>query len=150
MGSARMLIRMELSLPRDARYVGMLRDVADCILTDLNAPTGAKEDIELAVTEACANAVRHASGATGYTVTLSVGDNRCEVEVADLGPGFALEAVRRARSTTIDLDDEQGRGLVLIEALVDDCEFVAQERGTRLRLIKEWNGLDLQPVRPGR
>jgi serine/threonine-protein kinase RsbW len=143
MGSS-MMIRMQLSLPRDARYVGMLRDVANCILSDLDAPTPAREDIELAVTEACANAVRHATGATDYTVTFAVNDHECEVEVADLGPGFELETVERTRAGAAD--EEQGRGLLLIEALVDNCEFFRQEQGTRLRLIKRWNGLNLSPA----
>jgi serine/threonine-protein kinase RsbW len=137
-----MLVRMELSMPRDARYVGMMRDVARCVLTDLGAPTEARDDIEIAVTEACANAVRHASGVTDYQVALAVSMDGCEVEVADLGPGFDLGHLDRVEDE-IDLEDESGRGLVLISALVDDLEFVRQEQGTRLRLQKRWTDLDL-------
>jgi serine/threonine-protein kinase RsbW len=140
-----MMIRMQLSLPRDARYVRMLRAIAGCIMADLNAPQNAKDDIELALTEACANAVRHATGAADYTVVFSIAEDHCEVEVTDVGPGFELEAVRRARTDPVDA--EAGRGLLLMEALVDNCEFVQQERGTRLRLIKRWNGLGLQAAR---
>lgn len=140
-GNSRMLIRMDLSLPRDARYVGMMRDVARCVLRDLGAPEDARDDIELAVTEGCANAVRHASGTSDYQVTLCVSMDGCEVEIADLGPG--LDEAALARVVDGSLEDESGRGLVLMQALVDDLEFVPQGTGTRLRLHKSWTDMDL-------
>ena len=55
-----MLVKMQLSLPAEARYVGMMRNVASCVMADIGVPAPDSDDIQLAVTEACANAVRHA------------------------------------------------------------------------------------------
>jgi serine/threonine-protein kinase RsbW len=137
------LVRMQLSLPRDSRYVGLLRNVADCILTDLNAPEEDKADIRLAVTEACANAVKHAVDSAEYSVALTVSEDACEINVADFGPGF---------EPPVDLDEieiadpeiETGRGLLLMQALVDDLRFNREGDGTDLTLVKRWSDMDLQ------
>jgi serine/threonine-protein kinase RsbW len=137
------LVRMQLSLPRDSRYVGLLRNVADCILTDLNAPEEDKADIRLAVTEACANAVKHAVDSAEYSVALTVSEDSCEINVADFGPGF---------EPPVDLDEieisdpeiETGRGLLLMQALVDDLRFNREGDGTDLTLVKRWSDMDLQ------
>jgi serine/threonine-protein kinase RsbW len=137
------LVRMQLSLPRDSRYVGLLRNVADCILGDLHAPEEAKEDIRLAVTEACANAVKHAVDSSEYTVALSVSEDGCEINVADFGPGFEPPT----DLADIELADpavETGRGLLLMQALVDDLRFNREGEGTELTLVKRWSDMDLQ------
>jgi serine/threonine-protein kinase RsbW len=132
-----MLVRMELALPRDARYVGLMRSVAACIMADLGTPEEAREDVQLAVTEACANAVRHAVGSAEYTVRLAVGQDSCEVEIVDLGPGFAPPA----DDAELALDSESGRGLTLIRALVDDLQFDRDGGDNRIRLVKRWPAL---------
>jgi len=128
---------MELSLPTEARYVGMMRNVAECVLSDLGVPDEANSDIQLAVTEACANAVRHSD--TGqYSVHLAVGSDGCEVEVVDEGSGFEPTDITQNGS-----EFESGRGLWLMQALVDDLQFVRGSDGTHVRLIKQW---DAQPL----
>ena len=136
-----MLVRMQLSLPTEGRYVGMMRNVASAVLTDVGAPDEANEDIQLAVTEACANAVRH-SDVGEYSVTLEVGDEGCEVEVVDLGSGFEPSDI-----TQQGMEFESGRGLWLMQALVDDLQFVRGTDGTHVRLRKQWGDIALdEPV----
>jgi serine/threonine-protein kinase RsbW len=132
------LIRMALGLPRDARYVGVMREVAGCILTELHAPQEAVDDIQLAVTEACANAVRHAVGTADYSVRFAVGQDSCEIEIVDIGPGFTPEDEGEAQH---DPESESGRGLTLIRALVDDLEFTRDGADNRIRLTKTWPSL---------
>ena len=136
-----MLVRMQLSLPTEGRYVGMMRNVASAVLTDIGAPDDANEDIQLAVTEACANAVRHSD--TGeYSVILEVGDEGCEVEVVDEGSGFEPSDI-----TQQGTEFESGRGLWLMQALVDDLQFVRGSDGTHVRLRKQWGDVSLdEPV----
>lgn len=135
------LVRVSLSLPRDARYVGLLRNLATCVLEDLDAPTAVIDDIGLVLTEACANVVRHADGTKGYTVSLAAGAHSCQVEVSDDGPG--LDPDEMTRRDPADPTAESGRGLFLIETLVDDLEFDPEATGTSVRLVKRWDGLDL-------
>lgn len=136
-----MLVKMQLSLPTEARYVGMMRNVAQSVMSDIGVPAEASEDVQLAVTEACANAVRH-SDVGEYSVRLEVGDEGCEVEVVDLGSGFEPVDIRQQTE-----EFESGRGLWLMQALVDDLQFVRASDGTHVRLRKQWGELDLdQPA----
>lgn len=136
-----MLLRLELQLPRDARYVGVTRHVAQALFAELGCPDGVSADIQLALTEACANAVRHAVDSAEYSVVLTVNEDCCEVEVVDLGPGFGAIVPRGDRQVGGEV--ESGRGLLLMRALVDDLEFRALEDGTSVRLRKFWPGLRL-------
>lgn len=130
-----MLVRMDLTLPRDARFVGTMREVAGCILHELRAPEEAVDDVKLAVTEACANAVRHAVGTAEYSVRVHIGRQTCEIEILDTGPGF-VPTPDDARMA--DPESESGRGLHLIRALVDDCEFRRDGEANTVRLVKRW------------
>jgi serine/threonine-protein kinase RsbW len=141
------LIRMELSLPRDARYVGVMREVAGCILEQLHAPEEAVSDVQLAVTEACANAVRHAVGTAEYRVMLGVDDGSCLVEIIDVGPGFVPAGDEgEVDLDAIDEESESGRGLILIRALVDDLEFVRDGDSNKVRLTKRFDRITDMPA----
>jgi len=126
------LVQMQLSLPRDASYVPVTRNMATSLLHTMNVPEDAVGDVQVALSEACSNAVRHAGG-VDYRVSLAVGPDGCEVEVLDAGPG----PVDLPESAAGD-EAEDGRGLVLMRALVDDLEFAHVQDGTRVRLVKRW------------
>ena len=138
------LVRMQLSLPRDARYVALMRQVASCVMSDFGVPTEAIDDIQLAVTEACGNAVRHATGVAEYSVRLGVGVEACEVDVIDMGPGFDPPPL----TSPTHADFETGRGLYLIQALVDDLQFIREDHATHVRLVKRWPGVKLPEPAP--
>jgi len=136
---------MQLSLPRDASYVPVTRSVATSLLQTMNVPEEAAGDVQVVLSEACANVVRHAAG-VDYRVSLSVGPEGCEVEVLDAGPGaddldLDLDLTRPV-DLDVDADAETGRGLILIRALVDDFQFAREREGTRLRLIKRWSRVE--------
>jgi serine/threonine-protein kinase RsbW len=134
------LVKVQLLLPRDARYVPLLRNVAKSLLADLGAPKEASHDIELAVSEACANAVRHATGSAAYMVSLGVDRDRCEVEIVDQGKS---DEPLPGPPDVAHVDAEAGRGLMLMRALVDDFQFTRHDDATCVRLTKSWPGLHL-------
>ncbi|HEY8340898.1 MAG TPA: ATP-binding protein [Egibacteraceae bacterium] len=129
-----MLLSVNLSLPRDARFVSLMRDVASTLMSHLGTPDESAQDILVAVSEACANAVRHATGSHGYDVSVHVGEDGCVIDVIDRGPGLPAEPPR----SEADLDAEAGRGLLLMRALVDELQFIREDDGHRLRLTKRW------------
>lgn len=134
-----MLVSMDLTIPRDAGFVRVMREVAREILTQLRAPESHIADVQLAVTEACANAVRHAVGTQEYRIRLEVDQTSCFVEVIDIGPGFgALPG--EGPADMIGTEDESGRGLHLMRALVDDLEFSRTGEANSVRLLKRWDG----------
>lgn len=128
-----MLVTVHLSLPRDAQYVGVMRGVAGSLLEKTGVPREAVDDVELAVSEVCANAVNHAGPSTTYDVVLELDEDRCEVEVVDRGPGMPV-----GREPELDVLRESGRGLDLLTALVDDLQFTRHADSTRVRFTKGW------------
>jgi serine/threonine-protein kinase RsbW len=93
-------------------------------------------DLKLAVTEACANAVRHAYEAEGsMTLCFSVDERLVRIDVEDEGTGFEAQQVDEWEPNSLS---EDGMGLAIIRAVVDDLEIRSGEggRGTRLTLTK--------------
>ncbi len=129
-------VRMQVELPSDGRYVHVLRNMVTCLLKDVGLPSGPAADLQVAVSEACSNVVRHADGVAAYTVSLVLDDEGVEVEVRDAGGGTALSLVDRGH--VAELDDEQGRGLHLMRALTDELAFERREDGTVVTFVKRW------------
>lgn len=136
-------VRVDLQLPRDASFVPVMRNIAHCLLADLRVPDDALADVQLVLSEACANVVRHAAG-SGYSVSLAAGHDGCEIEVADAGPGFVEDA-----SPASGPEAEDGRGLMLMRALVDELRFVRDEDRTRVLLRKHWDPMPAPAVVAG-
>jgi serine/threonine-protein kinase RsbW len=127
-------LNIELVLRREAASVPLVRHILKSSLFELGVADEDVADVELAVTEACANAVLHAGGTPDeYEVHTKIEDDRCEIRVIDTGRGFdhgsAEQAPRRS--------DDGGRGLTIMRASVDTIQFVSEpERGTIVCLVK--------------
>src|ERR1700756_87015 len=80
-----MEVKMVLYLPRDAVSVPVSRQVLDSCLETLGVTPGTRDDIALALSEACANVVQHAGPGEEYQVQVSARDRQCVIEVADAG-----------------------------------------------------------------
>lgn len=128
-----MVAELTLTLPRDPRYVGFTRRVTRSMLDELQVGESVLEEVELAVTEACTNAVRHATGSPSYRVTVAVDERGCSIRVVDSGPGFSVP-----RDGLRPSADERGHGLYLIEMLVDEASFERRADGMSVRLWKSW------------
>ena len=92
-------------------------------------------DLKLAVTEACANAARHAYEDEGrVTLRLAADESEVRIEIEDEGAGF--DGI--AGELEPELLPEDGMGLAIIRAVVDELQVGSGEggRGTRLRLLK--------------
>jgi anti-sigma regulatory factor (Ser/Thr protein kinase) len=95
--------------------------------------------IELAIGEACANAVEHGSPAGSlnqFTVRCGVVPERGEMifEVEDEGYAFPLLKLNMKR--TPDLESEGGRGLFLIKQIMDDVALLTSSQGCVIRMTK--------------
>ena len=132
-----MEIHFALCLPRDEESVPVVRHICRDALAELGVLRDCVEDVELAVTEACTNVLKHAAG-TGdeYEVTVAIAEDDCVIRVIDSGDGFDHESVDRAAQA--GWGDEGGRGVFLMAALVDDLKFTSKpEEGTVVHLEKK-------------
>jgi serine/threonine-protein kinase RsbW len=120
-----MSIWWSLHLRREAASVPLARSLLLDTMETAGVDPDISFDLSVALSEACANAVEHAGTATGYSVTAQIDGDRCRIEVADSGPGIARDRFRHpARPLThCGQYAEHGRGLFLIQALVDHVHF---------------------------
>lgn len=131
-----MEINFALRLPRDASTVPLVRAMCRDAMTRLGVTRDCRSDVALAVTEACANVVLHAAGATEeYEVRVEFHGEWCHIRVVDTGGGIdpaTLERISMPLAT-----GEQGRGLALMNLLVDQAAFESRpEAGTIVHLQK--------------
>ncbi|MET9063937.1 ATP-binding protein [Streptosporangium sandarakinum] len=136
-------IEFSLALPREAMGIPMVRRALGDSLRSLGVTESCVSDILLAVTEACANAVRHGGPANRYMVEVSIGHGRCDVRIIDRGHGLP-----RVPDRYPPTDAEHGRGILIMQAVVDEISFdITPGRGTTVHLRKRlaW---DDEPVIP--
>ncbi|MGO8673431.1 MAG: ATP-binding protein [Capsulimonadaceae bacterium] len=94
--------------------------------------------IELAIGEACANAVEHGSpSGDGNYFTVRCGLSNAEslvFEVEDEGENAGIKNMPMVH--TPDLESEGGRGLFLINNIMDDVSLLSSSRGLIVRMTK--------------
>lgn len=119
-------MRISLDLPNDAATVPLCRRVLRSILLDLGVAAEQVDTVELVVSEAAGNAVRHAYEHPGqrYQFTVAVGGDRVCVQVEDRGRGFLRSVIEAP-----DLEQLGGRGLWLMEQLADTVTFTSLPDG---------------------
>jgi serine/threonine-protein kinase RsbW len=133
-------IRLALALPRDELSIPVVRRLCTESLRVLGAAEECAQDLELALTEACTNVLRHAAEGDDYEVIAGIDGDSAVLEVVDRGPGFNSMALARAASgEDAKPDAETGRGLQIMRALMDSVEFQSRPGDTRtvVRLEKE-------------
>jgi serine/threonine-protein kinase RsbW len=133
-------IKMVLFLPRDAASVPVSRQVLDGCLETLGVTPDTRTDIALALSEACANVVQHAGPGDEYEVLASARKGRCVIEVVNTGDGSAAVDGGRpfaAPDGPVSPTAEHGRGLKIIDAVVDNVRLSTNEReGTSVHFEK--------------
>ncbi|GAA2873459.1 hypothetical protein GCM10010517_33980 [Streptosporangium fragile] len=134
-----------LRLPRDAASVPVIRQLLDSSLRTLGVEAWVREDIQLMLSEACSNVIKHATPSDDYMVSTELARDRCVIKVVDAGGGFDFTEAALAAPTA-----EHGRGLQIMRALADDIRFTSRpERGSvvclekSLRFVEDAPGLSL-------
>jgi serine/threonine-protein kinase RsbW len=124
---------LSLSLPRESGSVPVVRRLAAQALRAFGVEDEDIDDVQLAITEACANVVEHATESDTYEVKVELASDRCAITVVDQGQGFDATTLPEIPSS----DAESGRGLVLMRALVDNVAFQSQpQAGAVVHMVK--------------
>ena len=127
--------RVVLEVPAKPEFLLLARLAATGVGRSAGASEETIADLKLAVTEAVANAVRHAypSDSPGrVSVELSADGGRLEIAVSDDGRGLGDAELT---SDGPSEPGESGMGLSIIRAIADEVEVgaVPDGRGTRVR-----------------
>ncbi len=108
------------------------------VVRETNCAPGSEDAIELALTEALANAVVH--GAKNDASKVVECDVACDDErgvliiVRDPGPGFDPGKIADPRQGE-NIYESHGRGIYLINQLMDEVQF--HNNGTEIRMLKK-------------
>lgn len=132
---------VELEIPARAEFVALARLVVSALAaSDTTLGDERVDDLKIAVSEACTNAIEaHSAIDTDERVLVRcwADDRTLEVIVEDRGNGFDPgELSDHPPVTDPDrLKFERGLGIPLIRALVDEVEFSSTGDGTAVRLV---------------
>ncbi len=128
-------VSLGLQLPRDATSVRLARHLVRAAMYEVGVVDEDAAAVQLALSEACANVVSHAGPGDAYEVSTTIGPAICEIRVVDSGRGFDHASLTTEMA---QLGAEHGRGLALMNALVDAVRFGSEpERGTIVHLVKK-------------
>ena len=126
--------RLALDLPSEPSALRSLRALLRRWLAQVDAVDADMHAIVMACSEACTNAIEHAGAAPDETIWFEavLQDGEVEIVVRDRGHW------REERPPS-----DQGRGLELIDALMDDVQLETAPGGTTMRLRRRLS----EPVR---
>ncbi len=152
---------IEIHIPSSTEYVRVVRLAVTGVASRMPFSYDDVEDIKLAVSEACNNAILHAANASNTPaandqahpdasvapptvgIVLTPWADRLEITVADEGrvppPGIAPQASNAlpASQSAVEELQEGGMGLFLMQALMDHVEHhTGAESNTLVRLVK--------------
>jgi serine/threonine-protein kinase RsbW len=117
---------VHLEIPALPAFVGVARSVVATVATTIDGINDDRlDDLRLAVSEACTNAVEGGSGAGRVSVRCVLDDETLDVHIDDAAGGLSAESIA-----------EEGFGLQLITSLVDDVSFTRNDgaSGVMLRM----------------
>ena len=124
-------IKMEISA--NPEYVGIIRLTTSGIANKVGFSIDDIEDMKVAVSEACTNAIKHSSDDRFY-ITFNIIDNGLNIEIKDNGIGCNIDLLGKP-----DLENpkENGLGIFIIQTLMDEVSIESSDnKGTIIKMTK--------------
>ena len=125
--------RVEVKLPSRMGFEKVAMSTAAAVAKLMGFREDRVEDLKTAVAEACINAIEHGNRLNeklSVGVVMSADDDALEVKVIDDGTGMKKRPARPdIDRKMLGEEDPRGMGMFLIQALVDEAEWVAGTEG---------------------
>ena len=132
---------VEVRLPSRLGFEKVAMGTAASVAQLMGFPAERIEDLKTAVAEACINAIEHGNQLNeklSVGVILSASRDELEVKVVDNGGGISKQPSRPDIDRKVHgEEDPRGMGMFLIQALVDEAEWVkdSKGKGSYVRLV---------------
>ncbi len=136
-------IKVELVLPNIPEYISLARYSASVMANSANLNIDEIEDIRVALSEACANAIQYGCETCDYyEVVMELQEGELLITVTDHGQGYDYKQVKEP----VIGEQVGGFGLYLIRSLMDNLEIDSNiGEGTTVKihkLLRESNGTE--------
>lgn len=131
---------IKLTIPAQAEYIDIVRFTLYGVASKAGFSYEDIEDMKVAVSEACNNAVLHAYDYDNdgvIDVTFELENDRMYISIKDYGNSFKYEQLPPVVLNNKSLDDivPGGLGIFMMEALMDSVE-IRTDLGTEIILTK--------------
>ena len=132
---------VEVRLPSRMGFEKVAMSTASAVAKLMGFPEDRVEDLKTAVAEACINAIEHGNRLNeklSVGVVLSAGADALEIKVMDDGKGMKTQPAKPDIDKKMHgEEDPRGMGMFLIQALVDEAEWVVgtNGKGSYVRLV---------------
>lgn len=135
-------VALDVEIPSDVKYIEGVIELATRKCRELSIPQRkCSLNVRVALAEALSNAILRGNGDAAHKhvrIKATVSDAAVVFDVTDEGPGFDLGADRPDPTTPENLMQEDGRGLFLMQRLMDRVErFQSDGNVVRLTLNRE-------------
>lgn len=133
-------IEVNIKVPNQTRYLGLIGKIGEDVARTLKRYKGDREElayhINLVLTEAMANAIRHANEGDPEKevhITIAILGKSLNIKVYDQGQGFDICTLPTPDFKSLD---EHGRGVYIIRSLMDKVTYRKLKGGHVLEMIK--------------
>ncbi|MDX1934478.1 MAG: ATP-binding protein [Capsulimonadales bacterium] len=134
----RVAVPVHVRIPAASGYVRVVREMVDCLCQLRSLSEDVRAAVKLAVGEAVNNAVAYARAEDGrpeVDVVIRLHANLLEIEVINESGGFQPETP--GKMPDAELLAENGRGLALMNIMMDEVEYFVRD-GKTVALMRKW------------
>lgn len=124
-------IKMEIA--SNPQYVSVIRLTTSGIANKIGFYLEDIEDIKVAVSEACTNAIKHSLD-NKFSVEYTIFENGLTITIIDSGKGYDVDSID---VPNLEEPKESGLGLFIIQSLMDEVEIKSNiNYGTVIKMTK--------------
>ena len=124
-------IKMEIA--SNPQYVSVIRLTTSGIANKIGFCLEDNEDIKVAVSEACTNAIKHSLD-NKFSVEYTIFENGLTITIIDSGKGYDVDSID---VPNLEEPKESGLGLFIIQSLMDEVEIKSNiNYGTVIKMTK--------------
>ncbi|MDO5011479.1 MAG: ATP-binding protein [Intestinibacter bartlettii] len=122
-----------MEIASNPQYVSVVRLTTSGIANKIGFCLEDIEDIKVAVSEACTNAIKHSLD-NRFSVEYTIFENGLTIQITDSGKGYDVEAVSKPN---LEEPKESGLGLFIIQSLMDEVDIKSDiDHGTIIKMTK--------------
>ncbi|SET72378.1 serine/threonine-protein kinase RsbW [Natronincola peptidivorans] len=127
---------IKLSVPNKPEYVGVIRLTVTGIANRMGFDIEKMEDIKVAISEACTNAITHGicQEENNFSIEFLSDEEKLVISVSDNGKGCLSQNIK---PPVLEDPREGGLGVFIIRSLMDEVEILSNNgKGTIIKMTK--------------